>query len=108
MLWQIFSGNVPFQEIRLDGTVIFAVCTGNRPTRPSHELAISRGLEDTTWHLIETCWDQDPDKRPVVSKVVEMINALPNLPVDGRPADMFSDGINLLASYVTTTGKVRI
>jgi hypothetical protein len=84
---------------------------GKRPARPSHDLAISRGLEDITWHLIETCWNQDPDKRPVVSKVVKMIHALPNLPVDGRPADMSSDGINLLASCMPstpTTGKVRI
>jgi hypothetical protein len=62
-------------------------------------LAISRGLNDIIWDLIEVCWNQDPAKRLPASQVVECIRALPNLPSDQRPNDNIADRIDLAPSY---------
>jgi hypothetical protein len=85
----MFSGQFPFLDFSNDFQVMFAVMQGQRPSRPTHELSHTRGFNDEIWHVIEVCWDQDPDKRPTASKVVESIRGLPNRPLDRRPLNDF-------------------
>jgi hypothetical protein len=85
----MFSDQYPFPEISIDFQVMFAVKLGKRPSRPTHDLSLTRGLNDEIWHIIEACWDQDPSGRPSASKVVEYLRALPNKPSDHRPLNDF-------------------
>src|SRR6266436_1000235 len=82
---QIFSGKLPFHEISNEYRVIFEVVNGKRPTCPSDNRSIARGLEDTIWKLVESCWAQQPMERPIAGQIVEQVQALPNEVVDRRP-----------------------
>jgi hypothetical protein len=85
----MFSDQYPFPEISADFQVMFAVKQGRRPARPKHELSRTRGLNDEVWHIIETCWSQDPGQRPSASDVVGYLRGLPNKPDDHRPLNDF-------------------
>jgi hypothetical protein len=93
----MFSGNYPFHDIKNDFQVIFAVKHGRRPSRPSHDLCQTRGLNDKVWELIKTCWATEPSERPSAGQIVEQLRALPSRPVDDRPLDNFN---NLFPSQV--------
>jgi serine/threonine protein kinase len=84
---QMFSGQVPFYEDPSNIRVVLGVMQGRRPTRPLNDLSRTRGLNDEVWHLIMTCWIQDPIQRPSAKQVVEQLRSLPNQPVDQRPLD---------------------
>jgi hypothetical protein len=85
----MFSDQFPFHEITGDFQVMFAVKRGKRPSRPTHDLSRTRGLNDAIWQIIETCWIQDPDKRYTASEVVLFLRNLPDRPNDGRPLNDF-------------------
>ena len=86
----MFSGTYPFGDIKNDGTVIFAIQQGRRPSPPSHDLSRVRGWSDEILHLIETCWSEKPSERLSVGHIVERLRALPNQLVDDRPLDTFN------------------
>jgi len=86
---QIFSGQVPFYEIRQDYSVIVPVIQGKRPEFPAGDSSKSRGLNTEVWTLIEACWAQDPMQRPIVEEIVERLRSLPHRLVDHRPLDNF-------------------
>jgi len=70
---QIFSGLIPFHEIH-DHAVILQVIRGQRPSRPlicePWEISCEDlGLDDETWAVIDRCWNQEPEKRPVAKEV---------------------------------------
>ena len=57
-VFQIFSGNITFNDIQLDKNVIVEVVNGKRPTRPVfsepwHLDCTALGLDDDTWSIIE-------------------------------------------------------
>jgi len=87
--YEMFSDRYPFPEISGDFQVMFAVMQGRRPSRPSHELSQTRGLNDEIWHIIEACWSQDPSKRPPASEIVEDLRNLPDRLPDQRPLNDF-------------------
>jgi hypothetical protein len=96
----MFSDQFPFHEISGDFQVMFAVKRGKRPCRPTHDLSRTRGLNDTIWQIIETCWNQDPAKRYNASKVVGFLRNLPDRPDDHRPLNDFDKA---LPSHVLST-----
>lgn len=49
------------------------ITEGYRPPRPADRTAVQRGLDDSLWHLIETCWSQHPKCRPDVVTVASKI-----------------------------------
>jgi len=70
---QIFSGLIPFHEIH-DHAVILPVIRGQRPSRPCvcdpwNIACEDLGLDDETWGVIDTCWDMEPERRPVAKEV---------------------------------------
>jgi len=81
--YEMFSGEFPFQNIR-DQMLFSALTQGKRPSRPEFTLSAKRGLNDAMWHLIEECWDQDPERRPEGKHVVQSIRQLLNHTVDKR------------------------
>ncbi|KLO08886.1 kinase-like protein [Schizopora paradoxa] len=60
---ELFSGKVPFYDLR-DAVVPFEVAIkGLKPPRPG-PIAESRGLTDSIWALLDKCWNSDPLLRP--------------------------------------------
>lgn len=41
---------------------------GERPPRPAHP-----DLTDDLWNLMKSCWDPDPQLRPEISEVLEVL-----------------------------------
>ncbi|THU93880.1 kinase-like protein [Dendrothele bispora CBS 962.96] len=60
--YEIFTDQVPFYHCAHDVAVIFELVNGKRPTRTSQ-------LDDTTWSIMEDCWQDVPSERPVASSL---------------------------------------
>lgn len=86
----MFSGRFPFEEISNDYQVLTAVTKGKRPNFPSDPCAHTRGLTDSVWEIIKTCWHQIPEQRLTASKAVQRLHTLPNRTPDFRPVDNFT------------------
>ncbi|TDL20548.1 kinase-like protein [Rickenella mellea] len=66
---EVFTGEVPFSNLR-DGAVIMAVAVRDeRPPRPP-EPATTRGLDDSYWSLMESCWVTQPAERRSMDTVM--------------------------------------
>ena len=50
---------------------VVAMVQGERPPRPVHP-----AFTDSLWELTQRCWDPDPDPRPEVSEVLQLLNPL--------------------------------
>jgi hypothetical protein len=85
----MFSGNLPFHNIRNEFQLMRVVKRGGRPPRPTHDLCHSRGLTDGMWKLMEDCWAHHSQNRPSAAQVVPRIHALCHPLVDDRPCDTF-------------------
>jgi hypothetical protein len=97
----MFSDHAPFSEIGV-WRIPEHVGRGGRPPRPTHSLSQTRGLTDTMWHLVESCWDGDPAKRPAASQIVDHLRNLPDRPEDDRPHDNFtSPSVSLTGELAT-------
>src|ERR1700691_902097 len=86
----MFSDDIPFCEDGKEARVIAKILRGNRPTRPSHHLSMTRGLSNIIWQLVETCWNPEPTKRPTAKHVIEQFRALSRSFTDARPVDDFN------------------
>ncbi|KAJ4485214.1 kinase-like domain-containing protein [Lentinula aciculospora] len=58
---EVYTGKVPFCTRRFYSGVVLDVTRGIRPPRPTAEDCAS--LTDEIWHIIESCWTQDPFQR---------------------------------------------
>ena len=63
---EVFTGEVPFVG-QGDGAVLFKILRGERPSMPENAQEV--GLTVEMWTLIESCWQQNPKKRPTIGEV---------------------------------------
>lgn len=86
----MFSGDKPWLNFSKDMHVMVAVAKGRRPSRPTQDSSMVRGLNDEIWGIIESCWAQDPTDRPAAVQIVERILAsFPDHRFDERHLDNF-------------------
>ena len=64
---EIFTGKIPFAG-RENEAVVFQILGGVRPDMP--EDAQEVGLTVEIWEFMESCWRQNPKKRPTIGEVV--------------------------------------
>lgn len=64
--YEMYSGNIPFHDLKRDGQVIVLVSQGHRPTRPGH-------ISDGMWSLIQECWEQEPSGRPTSREIMDRL-----------------------------------
>ena len=64
---EVFTGEVPFQK-HAPAVAALCVLKGERPEKPRNAQQI--GLTGEMWELLESCWHQDPEKRPTMEEVV--------------------------------------
>ena len=63
----MFSGKIPFFEVRQNAAVLAAVLGGTRPSRPSGPSA--EELTEPIWELMQHCWSADPATRPTLTQI---------------------------------------
>jgi serine/threonine protein kinase len=66
---QMLTGSYPFPELPTDMAVALAVIAGLRPSRPP-SCSGSPSL-DGLWNLLQKCWEDSPENRPVASEIVK-------------------------------------
>ncbi|EIN13116.1 kinase-like protein [Punctularia strigosozonata HHB-11173 SS5] len=71
VFWEIFAGENPFPEMRMEPAVIQKVSRGDRPPRPLFGLSL--GLSDPIWALMERCWQHQSALRPGVEEIVPIV-----------------------------------
>ena len=64
---EVFTGKIPFEEQKNE-TVVLRISQGGRPEMPRNAQAV--GLTVEMWNILETCWQQNPKKRPTMQEVV--------------------------------------
>jgi son of sevenless len=69
---EIFTENVPFCEVTNEMFIPVVIRQGSLPTRPENS-AITGGLSDAMWNLMNQCWQRDPTSRPSMTKIRETI-----------------------------------
>ena len=85
MAWQIFSGHLPFYDIKNDYRIIQAVALeGRRPPHPSDDCCHIRGLDGEVWDIIQTYWAGEPTEHPSAQNVTELLSLLSTC-IDERP-----------------------
>ena len=64
---EVFTGRLPF-EGQENEAVVFLILGGVRPKMPENAQEV--GLSVEMWELFESCWRQNPKKRPTMEEVV--------------------------------------
>lgn len=64
IVYEIFSYEIPFKGLTINGILNKVVNQGDRPP-------ISSDIPDIYKNLIEDCWNQNPDERPSFHEIVE-------------------------------------
>ncbi|EJD00475.1 kinase-like protein [Fomitiporia mediterranea MF3/22] len=72
---EIFSGKVPFAELR-DGTVILEVAVRNRRPAWPGPAAAAKGLTSDVWFIMHLCWKTQPTERPDMSLVANHLEGI--------------------------------
>ncbi|KAF9256322.1 kinase-like protein [Marasmius fiardii PR-910] len=75
--YEIFTGQYPFPEYPLDGTVINFVLQGKHCARPPQSVS---ELHDFMWKIMETCWNKNSSDRPNIQHIIHEVRLnIPNL-----------------------------
>ncbi|CAE6404393.1 unnamed protein product [Rhizoctonia solani] len=69
---EIFTGDVPYPNCRMDFSVIKAVEKGTLPTRPMGRLRDDE-QGNLVWELLLKCWSREIDERPSAGQVVDTL-----------------------------------
>ncbi|EMD31499.1 hypothetical protein CERSUDRAFT_145024 [Gelatoporia subvermispora B] len=86
VMWEAFTGRVPFPSIQRDAAVMHKVIGGGRPTRPFQ--ATDLGLSDAVWDIVERCWQGDRGARPIISQVRDQLEQVVDVVEDlGAPQE---------------------
>lgn len=80
----MLSGESPFYQNLIEGSVILSIIGGARPTRPADQFSIHRGLTDAVWAIVESCWSEEPTQRPDADQIEKALSLLPDRPEDKR------------------------
>jgi son of sevenless-like protein len=75
---ELMTGAQPFKNRERDIQVALDLREGKLPERPG-EPAVSRGLSDSFWIVMLQCWDKNPEMRPSMTRIKEMLKSLPPL-----------------------------
>jgi serine/threonine protein kinase len=65
---EVFTGKIPFEEQKNEA-VVLRISRGGRPEMPENAQVV--GLTSEMWKLLESCWQQNPKKRPTMEEVVK-------------------------------------
>ena len=55
-----------------DGAVMIAISQGKYPNKPKDEDMVERGMVESMWSLMRTCWSYEANARPEMWKVSQI------------------------------------
>jgi hypothetical protein len=70
MSFQVFTGIVPFSGRPIDAVAV-SIMQGKRPERPTHPT-----FTEDEWSLMQNCWNDDHNARPLALKVLARLEDL--------------------------------
>jgi hypothetical protein len=70
---QVFTGKIPFSDVKRDWEAMEQVEKGLRPKRPGIDSRFP--MPDRIWNIVEFCWHQQPSKRPNFETVMKRLKA---------------------------------
>ncbi|KZO99071.1 kinase-like protein [Calocera viscosa TUFC12733] len=76
VMYEIFTGQMPFCETRNHFNILGKVLAGDRPLHPGSWTATNRGLSDTMWGIAEDCWKENWKERPRAEELVRRLAAI--------------------------------
>ncbi|KAL0565803.1 Homeobox protein tos8 [Marasmius crinis-equi] len=78
-MYELFTGETPFCEKKMDFQILMAVLNGSRPVRPAE-------CPDPLWRIIEGCWVEDALMRPTASGVASQLEKMEIIQRSGTSA----------------------
>ncbi|KAI8999705.1 kinase-like domain-containing protein [Hyaloraphidium curvatum] len=70
MCYQVLSGgHDPYSDLTSPAAIMRAIFSGKRPPRPG-------GVLDDVWGLVESCWEEEPAKRPAMADIATELHRL--------------------------------
>jgi len=72
VIYEVLSGRIPLEDIKMSWQVPIAVNKGTRPSIPQGN--IPPGMMDL-WNIAQECWSQHPRDRPSFPTVLEKLDA---------------------------------
>ncbi|KAG8795450.1 hypothetical protein FRC12_014267 [Ceratobasidium sp. 428] len=73
---EVISRQPPYADIRSEPGVVTAILHRQYPKRPEDTIPTLSKQGDNLWSLLEACWSWDPNDRPEVSLIVELIEPI--------------------------------
>ncbi len=62
IMWELFAGHPPFDDMAHDVDLMLKICKGLRPS-------ILPNMLDDYAQIMQKCWDADPSKRPTIREI---------------------------------------
>lgn len=75
IMLQVFTGKVPYSELRSDHQVTVQILRGRKPARP-----VTPPIADALWDFMQKCWLDEPERRPSAKEVLMFIQGQLKLP----------------------------
>ena len=69
---EILSGEPPFSNMQRDIAVMRELDNGKLPKHPGR-IAMTQGLSDEMWALLQRCWQKKPELRPSIGDIRKSI-----------------------------------
>ena len=106
VIYEVLIGFQPFHEQKWgEFEIVYHVMTGVRPAKPADAWQI--GFGNGTWELVETCWTEEPTKRPTIDQVLTHLTCIAASsmvvgPTPGKPRVSDSTSKFFMSRPVTT------
>ncbi|KAK7037707.1 hypothetical protein VNI00_010933 [Paramarasmius palmivorus] len=93
VFYEIITQRRPFEELRSDAAVLFAIVRGKRPNRPSDTVMPREEL----WSLMQNCWTHEPALRPAAGQLVTALEANSRItPAEDWDYDIYIQGHDIV------------
>lgn len=74
----MLTRKLPYFRHNRDVEVMFAIANGELPSRPPQFPSGGNPLYEELWIVCNSCWDEDPPRRPAMSRIVVAIKQCKN------------------------------
>ncbi|KAG8889942.1 hypothetical protein FRB98_001988 [Tulasnella sp. 332] len=104
--FEVFTGERPYNHLDRNVHVINTVSQGYRHSQP-RGVAESRGLSDSMWALMMSCWHEQPCERPDMDTVSETLSTPERFRSGKRQSKQFSSTHDVIAKQSSLLAATR-
>ncbi|KAF9482916.1 kinase-like protein [Pholiota conissans] len=70
LAWEVYSGKVPFSEVKVPAYAAQKILKGHRPPKP-------RTMTYDLWKLVQSCWKKSAHTRPTIHSIYNELATMP-------------------------------